>query len=143
MSGHPEAGPLSWPPVTKTRSYIRHGALALSLAAASSFLAPGVAASAGTAHAARACSAPDYPGDGYFTSLRVTRTSCGNGRKVARAHYRCRTAHGKKGRCRRAVRRFHCKEHRPASARIPTQYSSRVTCTHGGRRVVFVYQQNT
>jgi hypothetical protein len=41
------------------------------------------------------------------------------------------------------VRHFHCKEHRPASARIPTQYSARVTCKRGGRRVVFVYQQNT
>jgi hypothetical protein len=111
--------------------------------AAAPAVAPASAASGETAHAARACSAPDYPGDGYFTSLRVTRTSCGNGRKVARAHYRCRRANGIRGRCGHKVRRFRCKENRPASARIPTQYSSRVTCKRGSRRVVFVYQQNT
>jgi hypothetical protein len=127
-----------------TRLRIRHGALALAVATGCPASVQGVApASAETTHAARACSSPDYPGNGYFTSLRVTRTSCGNGRKVARAHYRCRRAHGIRGRCGHAVRRFHCKEHRPASARIPTQYSSRVTCKRGSRRVVFVYQQNT
>jgi hypothetical protein len=134
------------PPVT-ARLYIRH--VALALAAVSSCLAGvqgatrAIAASAETTHAARACAAPHYPGNGYFTSLHVTHTSCGTGRKVARAHYHCRRAHGVSGRCHHAVLRFHCKEHRPASARIPTQYSSRVTCTRGSRRVVFVYQQNT
>jgi hypothetical protein len=94
-------------------------------------------------HAAGSCAAPRYPGNGYFTSLHVTRTSCRTGRKVALAHYRCRTAHGRSGRCSHAVLGYHCKEYRPASARIPTQYNSRVTCTRGSRRVVFVYQQNT
>ena len=128
------------PPVPITRSSIRLPVLAL---AAAGICLAGVPASAETTHAARACSPPDYPGNGYFTSLRVEHTSCGNGRKVARAHYRCRRAHGIRGHCHHAVRHFHCKEHRPASARIPTQYSSRVTCTRGSRRVVFVYQQNT
>lgn len=100
-------------------------------------------AAAPAAHAARSCTVPKYPGNGYFTSLRVTHTSCGTGRKVARAHYRCRRVHGVRGRCHHAVLHFHCKEYRPASARIPTQYSSRVTCKRGSRRVVFVYQQNT
>jgi hypothetical protein len=111
--------------------------------AAASTLAAAAPAAAAPAHAARACSAPDYPGNGYFTSLRVTNTSCGKGRKVARAHYQCRRANGVKGRCHHRVRGFKCRERRPASARIPTQYSARVKCKRGGRRVRFVYQQNT
>ena len=47
--------------------------------------APG--ASANGAAAARACAAPDYPGAGYFTSLKVTGVSCRKGRKVTLAHY--------------------------------------------------------
>jgi hypothetical protein len=119
---------------------------ALALAAASGFVtsAHGAPASAAPpAHFARACAAPAYPGSGYFTSLRVSKASCGTGQKVARAHYQCRRAHGVSGRCDRAVLGYNCKEYRPASARIPTQYSARVTCKRGSRRVVFVYQQNT
>lgn len=130
--------------MTAARSHIRHGALAL--AAAGSALAgvwAAAPATAAPAHAARACSSPRYPGSGYFTSLRVTRTSCRTGRKVAVAHYRCRRKHGVRGHCHHAVLHFRCKENRPASARIPTQYNSRVTCRRGSRRVVFVYQQNT
>jgi hypothetical protein len=115
----------------------------LALAAGTCLAGSQAATAAPSAHAAKACSSPHYPGSGYFTSLHVKHTGCGTGRKVALAHYHCRTKHGKKGRCHHAVRHFHCKEHRPASARIPTQYSARVTCTRGGRRVVFVYQQNT
>jgi hypothetical protein len=121
----------------------------LALAAAGTCLAGAcvggaqAAAPAGSVHAAGACSAPHYPGSGYFTSLRVSHTSCRTGRKVALAHYRCRRKHGVRGRCHHRVLHFRCSEHRPSSARIPTQYSSRVTCTRGSRRVVFVYQQNT
>ena len=104
--------------------------------------APALAAPTG-AHAAGACSAPKYPGSGYFTSLRVSHTSCTTGRKVARAHYRCRRAHGIRGRCRHRVLHFRCKESRPSSARTSTEYNARVTCTRGSRRVVFTYQQNT
>jgi hypothetical protein len=132
--------------VATTRSYIRLPVLALAVSgclAGAQAATPAGAVSAETTHAAGACAAPDYPGNGYFTSLRVTHTGCGTGRKVALAHYHCRRKHGVRGHCHHAVRHFHCKEHRPASARIPTQYSSRVTCTRGSRKVVFVYQQNT
>jgi hypothetical protein len=131
--------------MTTTRSYIRHGAFALAAAGAclAGAQAGAIAASAGTTHAARACAAPKYPGSGYFTSLHVTRTSCRTGRKVALAHYRCRRKHGVRGRCHHAVLHFHCKEHRPSSGQISTQYNSRVTCKRGSRRVVFTYQQNT
>jgi hypothetical protein len=127
------------------RSFVlRHGAIAL---AAATSLGAGVHAAAPAAasatHAARACSPPEYPGNGYFTSLSVRHTKCGKGRRVARAHYRCRTKHGIRGRCHHRVLRYRCRERRPSSARIPTQYSARVTCKRGSRRVVFVYQQNT
>jgi len=104
---------------------------------------PAPAAAAPAAKAARACPAPKYPGSGYFTSLRVSHTSCASGKKVALAHYTCRRAHGVTGRCSRTVLHYRCKESRPSSGRIPTQYTAKVTCKRGSRRVVFAYQQNT
>jgi hypothetical protein len=139
-------GLIAWRSVTKTRSFgLRHVALALAAASSLAAGAHGVepATAAPAMHVARACAAPHYPGSGYFTSLQVSHTSCGKGRKVARAHHHCRTAHGVSGRCHHTVLGYHCKEYRPASGRIPTQYNARVTCKRGSRRVVFVYQQNT
>lgn len=98
------------------------------------------AAAPGTA-AAKSCSPPAYPGSGYFTSLSVKSTTCAKGRAVALAHYRCRTENGRKGRCSRRVKGFRCTERRESV--ISTEYNSRVTCTDGGKRVVFTYQQNT
>jgi hypothetical protein len=129
--------------MTTTHSRARNGALALAAATCLAGVQAVAPATAAPAHAARACSAPKYPGSGYFTSLRVSHTSCGTGRKVAVAHYHCRRHHGVRGRCHHRVRHFRCREHRPSSGRISTQYSSRVTCTRGSRKVVFVYQQNT
>jgi len=103
-------------------------------------LAPGAAAAEPAGRAARACSAPKYPGEGYFTSLSVKKTTCAAGRKVTMAHYRCRTRSGKAGRCRGKVKGYSCKERR---ASIPTEINGRVTCTDGARRVVYSYQQNT
>jgi uncharacterized membrane protein len=92
-----------------------------------------------TAHAAtKSCSEPNYPGDGYFTSLKVTGTSCKSGKKVALDHYRCRIKHGKKGRC-PSIDGYKCTEHREG---ISTEYNSRTTCKKGTRKVVFTYQQN-
>lgn len=103
--------------------------------------APAVAAGGlPTASAARACKAPDYPGQGYFTSLAVKRAGCRSGRKVTLAHYRCRTSSGRKGRCHRKVLGYACTEKRNS---IPTEINSRVTCRKGATRVVYTYQQNT
>jgi hypothetical protein len=121
--------------MTKTRLSLLAFALAL-------LCLPLTATAAPATHAARSCSTPKYPGNGYFTSLRVSHTSCGNGRKVALAHYHCRRKHGVRGHCHHAVRHYHCKEYRPASGRTPVEYNARVTCKRGGRRVVFTYQQN-
>ena len=92
------------------------------------------------AHAAKACSVPQYPGSGYFTSLTVKRVGCRTGRKLALAYYRCRTKHGPKGRCTRArVMRFRCHEVRQS---IPTELDGRVTCKRGNKKVVHSYLQN-
>ena len=89
------------------------------------------------------CNPPTYrSGQGYFTSLKVTRTSCSTGSRVARAHYSCRTKNGKSGRCSRRVLNFRCSESRPSSQRTADEYNARVTCRRGSRRVVFTYQQN-
>ena len=88
---------------------------------------------------AKACNPPDYPGNGYFTSLSVKNTTCSTGRKLALAYYRCRTENGKAGRCNRRVMRYRCKETRTT---IPTEINARVTCTRGAKRVVHTYQQN-
>ena len=90
---------------------------------------------------AKTCKAPKYPGSGYFTSLKASGVSCKKARKVALAHYECRTENGRKGRCSRRVLRFRCSEDR--FAQIPTEFNSRVTCKRGGKRVKFTYQQNT
>ena len=60
-----------------------------------------------------------------------------------RAFHACRKAHGGlKGRCpaRTKVRGYRCRENRSA---IKTQFSSKVTCRRGTRRVVTTYTQFT
>jgi hypothetical protein len=91
---------------------------------------------------AASCSAPKYPGLGYFTSLTVTHTSCATGKKVTLAYYKCRVKHGgKKGHCPGGVLSFKCKE--GSRHAIPTEYNARVTCTKGKQKVVHTYQQDT
>lgn len=92
------------------------------------------------AYAGKNCNPPKYPGSGYFTSLKVTGTSCARGKTVTLAHYRCRVRHGRAGRCSSLVLRFRCSERR---ATISTEIDSVVTCRKGDARVVYSYQQNT
>lgn len=103
-------------------------------------LATGMAPSAAVAAAsARTCSAPKYPGSGYFTSLMVQRTSCATGKKVALAYYRCRIRRGKAGRCTARVLGYRCSEKRIA---IPTEIDARVTCRRDRVTITHTYQQN-
>lgn len=88
---------------------------------------------------ARTCSAPTYPGSGYFTSLSVKSVSCKTGRKVTLAHYRCRTARSRAGRCHKHVLGYSCSERRQS---ISTEIDGRVTCKRGSKRVTYTYQQN-
>ena len=103
-----------------------------------------VAGLGGTASSAlaRTCSAPKYPGNGYFTSLKVTGVSCSSGKKVALAHYRCRVKKGVQGKCSSRVNGMRCTESRPSSGRTPAEYNARVTCKSGSKKVVVTYQQN-
>jgi hypothetical protein len=89
--------------------------------------------------AAATCKPGKYPGQGYFTSLKVSHISCSGGRDVMRAHYRCRTRNGIKGRC-PSFNGWRCTERRQA---IATEYNARVTCRKGSRTVIYTYQQNT
>ena len=106
--------------------------LLLALAAALSLVV------APAAHA-KTCSAPKYPGSGYFTSLSVKKVSCKTGRKVTLAHYRCRTAKSRAGRCHKKVLRYSCSERRQS---ISTEIDGKVTCRRGSKRVIYTYQQN-
>lgn len=114
-------------------------ALPAALALAALGALPAAAGAAPVATAAKTCKAPKYPGSGYFTSLKVFGVSCATGRRVALAHYRCRTRHGIRGRCGRVLG-YRCSERRAA---ISTEFNSRTTCRRGSRKVVFTYQQFT
>ena len=107
--------------------------------AIASFGGPTIAAADDpTASASRSCKTPKYPGDGYFTSLNVYKTSCARGREVTLAHYRCRIKKGKAGRC-SSVLGYRCTETRNS---IPTEINGRVTCKKSTAKIVYTYQQN-
>jgi hypothetical protein len=113
--------------------------LLFALAAALALVAATAAHASVDAQAARTCSVPRYPGSGYFLSLSVKGVTCTTGRKVTLAHYRCRTARSRAGRCHRKVLRYSCSERRQS---IATEIDSRVTCRRGSKRVIYTYQQN-
>jgi hypothetical protein len=94
---------------------------------------------AAAASAAGCSSLPRYPGSGYFTSLKVSGVSCSTGKKVMLAHYRCRTKHGKTGRC-SSVSGYRCSEKRRS---IETEIDATVTCKRGSKKVIYSYQQDT
>ncbi len=86
------------------------------------------------------CSQSRLPnGNGYITSLKVTKVSCRTGRAVALGYFRCRIRKGKTARCTRRVEGYRCRETR--RTRIATELNARVSCTRGSRRVVHTYQQ--
>lgn len=111
--------------------------IVLLAAVCAAVVAPVAAAAAGAA--AGTCPLPSYPGSGYFTSLTVKLTTCAAGRTLAVAYYRCRTRHGRKGRCTTSVLKYRCTEKRTS---IPTQIDARVTCRRGSATVTHTYQQN-
>jgi len=76
------------------------------------------------------------------TSIRVFNTTCQKGKRVIRASHRCRASHGgRNGRCPNRVLRFRCREGRRQS--VPgVQYSTKVVCRRGARRIVSTYTQN-
>jgi hypothetical protein len=82
-------------------------------------------------------------GASYVTSLKVEGTTCAKGKGVTLAFNDCRTAGGKpQGVCNRKVGHYTCTEKRYDS--VPgVQYSSKVTCSWGTKKVLSTYTQNT
>lgn len=133
--------------------------LALTLVAMSALAAALFAGSnapfGAVAHAARekACTLdynkyPKYPvkndKGGYFTSLRVTNTSCTDGKRQMLAWYKCRIAKGLKGKCRKSrIRKYKCTEKRNAVqvGAGDDVFSARVTCRRGSKKIVHTYDQ--
>lgn len=82
-------------------------------------------------------------GASYVTSLKVKGTTCAKGKSVTLAFNKCRTAGGKpQGTCKHKVGHYSCTEHR-YDAVPQVQYSSKVTCVWGKKRVLSTYTQNT
>jgi len=82
-------------------------------------------------------------GASYVTSLKVSGTTCAKGKGVTLAFNKCRTAGGKpQGKCTRKVGSYTCVEKRYDA--VPgVQYSSKVTCTWGQKKIFSTYTQNT
>jgi hypothetical protein len=115
----------------------------LAIAAALSCASAVSAAEDPAAHAARSCGVGNTRGYGptYLLKLSVSGTSCRNGKSLVRAYYDCRKRHGgRKGHCSGALG-YRCSEHRFDT--IPSQFSARVKCSKGGRRINHTYEQFT
>jgi len=82
-------------------------------------------------------------GASYVTSLSAKNTSCGTGKKVVKAFNKCRKKNGgANGHCKSKVKGFKCNEGKRNG--VPgVQYSAKVKCKKGGKKVVFNYTQNT
>lgn len=116
--------------------------LALSAVPSGASTAP--VASAATLHRCHMTAYQEqHLGTTYVRLLKVDHVSCGTGRKVVKAVQKCRHAHGGvRGRCpgTALVLGRHCTE---KWGGIATQFTGKVNCTRGSRRVMFFYMQNT
>jgi hypothetical protein len=107
-------------------------------AACAAIALPAIGASPAAATATcKGANSPEYP-NGYYTKLVVTGISCAGGKDVMHGHYKCRIKNGRKGRC-PSFNGWSCSEKRRSG---PTEFSSRVTCTKGNRKVVYYYSQD-
>ena len=122
-------------------SLLRSTVLAIVACLATVAFAAGTAGANGpTARAAANCS-DLRPGDGYIVNIKTRGVGCKTGHAVAKAHRSCRLAQGKRGTCTRKVKGYSCSEGKRNS--ISTQFTAKVSCKNGSKRVSFVYQQNT
>ena len=123
-------------------------AISLTSALLAGLIASGAAADGPRASAsATSCKLSSHDqrhlGASYVTSLKVVKTTCAKGKGVTLAFNKCRTAGGKpQGKCRHKVGHYSCTEKRYDA--VPgVQYSSKVTCAWGQKRVLSTYTQNT
>jgi len=118
------------------------------LALTACLLVAGLASAQSSIAATKSCASPARKAGlkgGYFSQLRVTSVSCSEGKKVVYGYYSCRMSRGgNKASCHgRTIRGLRCTEYRDPDLSIPTEFSARVTCRKGSKKVVHVYQQNT
>jgi hypothetical protein len=116
-------------------------ALAVLAAAAALVPAAGAAGAAEpVATASKSCRVGDERSYGttYVTVIRVSNTSCRNGRKLIRAYHACRP--GKSGKC-SSVKGYSCSERRYNKG--PTSFDSDVTCRNASKTVKHTYTQFT
>lgn len=118
-------------------------ALLAGLIAASALAATGPQVTASATNCTLSTHDQRHLGASYVTSLKVEETTCAKGKGVTLAFNKCRTAGGKpQGLCSRKVGNYSCTEKRYDS--VPgVQYSSKVTCTWGQKKVLSTYTQNT
>ena len=77
----------------------------------------------------------------YTTSLAVRHTSCAKGKAVVKGYTKCRYKHGGlNGHCPNRVKKFKCGEGKRTLA-PHIQYSVKVSCKRGSKRVKFSYTQ--
>jgi len=115
---------------------------AAALIAAAALAVPGAGAKS-LASASKGCNVDTraYGHNMYTTSLAVSHTSCRTGRKVVKGYTKCRYKHGGlNGRCPSKVKRFKCGEGKRTVA-PHIQYSVKVSCKRGSRKVKFSYTQ--
>jgi hypothetical protein len=115
----------------------------LALASSLVALAVAVALPSSAAAAYHRCSIGDAGSYGttYVTSIGVRHVSCAKGKRVIRAYHKCRhKSGGADGRCHHRVLRFRCTERRTKGH---GQFTAKVTCTHGAKRVRHTYTQFT
>jgi hypothetical protein len=118
-------------------------ALLAGLVASNAFAADGPQATASATDCTLTTKEQRGLGASYVTSLKVSGTTCAKGKGVTLAFNRCRTAGGKpQGKCTRKVGSYTCTEKRYDA--VPgVQYSSKVTCSWGQKKIFSTYTQNT
>lgn len=118
-------------------------ALLAALTVSSAFASDGPRATASATNCTLSTKEQRGLGASYVTSLRVSGTTCAKGKGVTLAFNKCRTSGGKpQGTCTRKVGKYTCTEKRYDA--VPgVQYSSKVTCSWGQKRVFSTYTQNT
>lgn len=81
-------------------------------------------------------------GASYVTTLKTKGTGCSDGKKVVEAFHKCRKKNGgADGRCKSKVKGYKCDEGKRTG--VPgVQYSSRVACKNGSKKVVHEYTMN-
>ncbi len=78
----------------------------------------------------------------YITEYKAKNTSCGDAREVIAAFHECRKENGgRDGRCKSSVSGYKCEEGKREGVE-GVQYSARVVCKSGSKKVTHSYTMN-